>query len=313
MNDLHGKHFVMIINPHSGSAAGAEQMAQLARALRQAGATLRVEITQSGEHAQHLLAQARSQAVEAIIIVGGDGTVRPALASLEGSSIPVLVIPGGTENLLATHYRLNGRCDQAMRLLRANHTINMDLGTVNKSWFMAIMGVGFDAEVIDRVVRTRQGHINHTDYIWPICRTFWEYRFPRFVVIADGVERCHGAALVFVSNIPRYAMGLAIAPQADATNRQLDLTIFHVKNHLDLLGHTAATVLNKPLKKATTYRGKCTRLRIESLDGDPPCQVDGDPGPTGPWEINVRPAAVKLLVPGVPVRVTKDTPDNGCE
>ena len=297
MADLHGKRYVMIINPTSGSAAGVHQVTALARALRRAGASLGVEITQSVDHAQCVLQAARVDKPDAIIVVGGDGTVRSALAALAGAGIAILVIPGGTENLLATQYGLDGTCDQAMDLLQNAGGMTMDLATVNDTWFMAIMGLGFDAEVIDRMARMRRGHISHLDYAWPIMRTFGAYRFPRFRVVADGVECSCGAAMIFVSNIPRYAMGLGIAPQARPDDGLLDLTILHTDNHLDLLRQTAGIVLNRPVAGATVYRGTYRSVRIESLDGDEPCQVDGDPGPGGPWEIAVQPAAVKLLVP----------------
>ena len=302
MNDLTGRRYAMIVNPRSGAAAGVDQIVQLVHAIKSAGADLTVDVTRSAEHGQAFVSQCRSERLDGVIVVGGDGTVRPVLEALEGSGIAVLVIPAGTENLLATQYGLDGTCDQAMALLGGNRPIDMDLASVNGTGFMAVMGVGFDAEVIERMARGRHGHISHLDYFWPICRTFWEYRFGRFAVTVDGEERCRGAALVFVNNIARYAMGLRIAPDAVATDRKLDVTILFVNHHVDLIRHTAGIVLGKGYAPAMVHRQRCDTVRIESLDGAAPCQVDGDPGPHGPWEIAVRPAAVKLLVPEAPAK-----------
>ena len=41
-----------------------------------------------------------------VVAVGGDGTIREVAHGLEGSNKPLLIIPGGTENLLANELGL---------------------------------------------------------------------------------------------------------------------------------------------------------------------------------------------------------------
>ena len=215
-----------IVNPKSGSSVKTAAIRTLCERLRQRGSSIRIDFTQSLPHAGEIAAQARSQDVAALLVCGGDGTVRAVAQGAAGGETPIMVIPTGTENLLAGELGLDGTVDVALRTLDYGSVRNLDLGVANGRHFMAVLGVGFDAEVIRRINCFRQGHITHMDYLWPITRTYFEYRFPHLRAVADGRVICDEPGLLFVSNISRYAVGLRVAPQADFSNGMLDVTVY---------------------------------------------------------------------------------------
>ena len=66
------------------------------------GFEVKASLTDSLEHACELATDAAvDYDCAMVVVVGGDGTVREVAHGLEGSDKPLLIVPGGTENLLA--------------------------------------------------------------------------------------------------------------------------------------------------------------------------------------------------------------------
>ena len=289
----------LIINPKSGSSADTDTLIRLRDFLRKEGYGLSVELTKSLDHAGDLARQARHNHCNLVIVAGGDGTVRTVVESMAGSEIPLLIVPGGTENLVACELGIDGTFKNLQTILRQGKVRNLDLGRVNQNYFIAVVGVGFDGEVIRRLNQFRAGHITHMDYLWPITRTFWEYQFPPLRVEADGVTVCDEPALVFVGNISRYAVELKIFPDADCGDGLLDLCIYKCSSRPRLLLHSLMTMLRQTSLSPGVIRRKCRHIRISGAPSLP-VQYDGDPGPALPLEIEVIPTAARVLTPPAP-------------
>ncbi|MHC4458697.1 MAG: diacylglycerol/lipid kinase family protein [Planctomycetota bacterium] len=172
-----------------------------------------------------------------------------------------------------------------------------DLGSANGRCFTSIAGFGFDGEVVKRVSQNRRGHIDYYDYFWPLWRTFWDYRFEPMKVDADGQEIYNGFGLVFVGNISRYAIGLQILHHADFGDGLLDVCIYKCKSRIHLLKHSVATVLKQHAygRDVIYHQGK--KITISSESDNIATEIDGDPGPALPVEIEVIPQAVNCIVP----------------
>jgi len=292
--------YYFIVNPKSGSSANIAGVRDLRDYLRSGDCKVHLELTRSLEHAGELAHQAMAAEVEVVVVAGGDGTVRTVVDAMVGSDLPILIIPCGTENLLACELGLDGLLKTTIHTLEHGLLRNLDLGQADGKHFMAILGVGFDAEVVRRVHSQRSGHITPAGYIWPICRTFWEHRFPHLRVEADGQLLCDEPAMVFVSNISRYAIGLGISRAADFGDGMLDLCIYKCNSHLRLISHAAQTALGTSDKNKMVIRRKCQNISISSPEPGARVQLDGDPGPSLPLDIEVIPTAVKVLTPPPP-------------
>lgn len=291
--------YQLIVNPKSGSCPAVSTVIRLRDTLRQRGHEAHAELTRSLPHAAEL-AQDAARHGRHVIVAGGDGTVRCVLGALAGSSLPILILPAGCENLLAQQLGLDGSLPTMLACLDRPHPRTMDLGIVNGQHFMAVVGVGFDAQVVRRIHRSRTGHISHFDYIWPICRTFWEYGFPHLTVHADGKLVCDEPALVFIGNISRYAVGLPVLPQADPSDGKLSITVYRYRRRRELLAHALRTICRRADRSPRVSRHVCTHITIASPDPDVPVQTDGDPGPGLPLTIDILPAAVRVLTPPPP-------------
>ncbi len=293
------KKYKLIINPKSGSNLRVERLKKLKDYLVSRGDHVSIHLTKSLEHAAELTREAVNDKYDTVIIAGGDGSVRIVLEAAAGSKVPVLILPSGTENLLACELGLDGTLKNTISAIEHGIIREIDLGRVNDQHFMAVIGVGFDAQVVRYVHHKRKGHITPLDYLWPLVRTFWAYKYVPIKVIADGTNVCNDPALIFVSNISRYAIGIGIAPEADCCDGFLDLTVFRCRSRWQLLKQSLFTVLKKDHKLSTTTRMKCRELQISS-EFEVAVQLDGDDGPEEPLNITIDKAYAHILTPPPP-------------
>ncbi len=291
-------YITYIVNPKSGASSTKLTGRRFEQYLVKRGFDVRVSLTNSLKHACEL---ATDSAVDydcaMVVAVGGDGTVREVAHGLEGSSKPLLIIPHGTENLLANELGFDERLKTIIRTFEAGYIRPLDLGSVNGRCFTSIAGFGFDGEVVKRVSDQRAGHICHFDYVWPIWRTFWEYKFKPMKVEVDGEEIFNGRGLVFVGNISRYAVGLQILRNANYGDGKLDICIYKCASHIHLVKHSLMTILKHHAKGRDVIYRQGKEISVSSYSADIRTEIDGDPGPALPVRIKVIPQAVNCIVP----------------
>ena len=291
-------YIAYIVNPKSGASSSKRVSQQFAEYLTRRGFEVRTSLTASLNNACEL---ATNVAVDhncaMVVAVGGDGTVREIAHGLEGSDKPLLIVPYGTENLLANELGFDERIQTIIKTFEAGYIRPLDLGCANGKCFTSIVGFGFDGQVIKRVSGHRDGHIDHLDYIWPIWRSFWDHKFDAMRVEVDGEEIFNGPGLVFVGNISRYAVGLDILRFADFGDGLLDVCIYKCRSRIHLIKHSLMTILKQHTRGGDVIYRHGKKITVSSDTTAIATQIDGDPGPALPVEITVIPQAVNMIAP----------------
>ena len=291
-------YIAYIVNPKSGATSSKLTGRQFEQYLVKKGYKVKVSLTASLDNACELATDAAvDYDCAMVVVVGGDGTVREVAHGLEGSDKPLLIVPCGTENLLANELGFDEKLKTIIRTFEAGFIRPLDLGSVNGRCFTSIAGFGFDGQVVRRVSEQRAGHIDYLDYFWPLWRTFWDYRFDAMKVEVDGEEIFRGRGLVFVGNISRYAVGLQILHYADFGDGLLDVCIYKCASRVHLIKHSVMTVLKQHADSADVIYRQGKEISVSSESTDIETEIDGDPGPALPVQIKVIPQAVNCVVP----------------
>ena len=314
-----------LVNPRAGRGRAAAVARHLARGLRRRG---RPVVTTTDHPA---LAAPPPDRPAVAIAVGGDGTLRAAVARLldlyGGDVPPVLPVPMGTANLMGQHLGLPRPVAQiaaegvrhglslagpfagaaklrALRDARAaarrtlaaldrGRAVPTDVGVANGSQFLLMAGVGFDAHVVRSLDARRTGAIGLLSYALPAAGAVAAFDFPPLVVRADG-RHLWGPArgVVMVANVPQYGTGFPIVPHARADDGRLDVLCLPCAGRGDLLKLFALAAVGDHLPRGVS----ATAAHVEvTADAPVPVQVDGDPGGTLPLTVDVLPAAVPLV------------------
>ena len=249
---------------------------------------------QTPDHARHLVQNIPGNAA-ALISVGGDGTTTNILRAIEGKNVPLYVLPAGTENVLAREFGHTSQPKQIVETILAGRTRRIDVAEANGHIFAALVGVGFDAEVIMDLNTKRKGHIKKLHYVRPIMSSLLTHNFPKLTVEVDGEVVCDDAGMTFVCNARHYAMFIRLAPEAAIDDGLLDVVCYRGRSFWHLVKHATDTLFRRQLGRGDVifHRGK--RIRI-TADRPVPWQLDGDLGGLLPVNIKVHPAIAPVFL-----------------
>ena len=295
------RRVLILVNPRAGAQNRQTVVEELANELKDCG--FRPTIVHRVEALAHeagRLDEARE--LRAVVAAGGDGTVR-LVAEHTAPGTPLVILPLGTENLLARHFELALNPARITQVIAGGCTVTFDAGSAGGRLFTLMAGCGFDADVVRRLHASRQGHIHHLSYAKPILDAIRTYDYPelrvRYAAAGDAPDaeltQEINARWVFVVNLPRYAGGLSFSPQASGTDGLLDVCTFKEGSLWSGLRYLGGVMLGQHEAMQDFTRVQTRRLRVEAAV-PAPFQLDGDPGGELPVEISVLPRRLTFLV-----------------
>lgn len=287
------RRIVTIVNPISGRASTIPLVRQIGKIVNTCGCSFEWTATTDPGHATALASQLDRE-VDALLIVGGDGTVSEVVNGLAGKNIPCVVLPTGLENLLARALNMPSDARRIAQTLLHGQPFHLDIGQINGRRFLAVAGIGFDAECVLRMKQIRSGHISHLSYFWPICRTFWTHRFPTLQVEADGSPVFEGRGLVLIGNVQRYSAGFYVHANARYDDGLLDVCAFPCSTRWELTKHTWRVFRRWHIGRGGVAYRQCRHIRITSPD-TVPIEADGEFAGTLPAECTIVPRAARFL------------------
>ena len=219
--------------------------------------------------------------------------------------LPLTLLPGGNENLLARHLHLDPEPEKLAETIARGKILRLDAGRAGERIFLLMAGCGLDAEVVRLVHERRTGHIRSRDYLKPLWEVLRTYDYPELRVYCDETAAEARAS-------PPVELSLAMARGVQfallrrrAANRAAcrrerrpigSLRISPAVRSLGSLALVAAVYLRQHRRLGDWTTRKIRRVRIES-DAPVPYQLDGDPGGMLPLEIEVLPKRLTLIVP----------------
>ncbi|MEM7314142.1 MAG: hypothetical protein AAF497_13425, partial [Planctomycetota bacterium] len=132
--------------------------------------------------------------------------------------------------------------------------------------------------------------------------TMKDYSFPTITVRVSGKPTSESSAefkcnWAFIFNLPRYASGLRIAPQANDRDGKLDVTTFRCSSLMPALFQLGTVLTHCHGEWSGSTQFQTTEVTLESDQENVPFQIDGDPGGTLPARIRILPGRLRLMLP----------------
>jgi YegS/Rv2252/BmrU family lipid kinase len=300
---LSGSRALLIANPAAARTDEAAEKAVL-DTLRAGGWRVDLARTTGPGDARQLADAGVRDGLDAIAVLGGDGTTMQVAGALVGSAIRLCVIPGGTGNLLAGNLRVPSDPVRAARVLLTGKTRRIDLGRVERDdgehFFAVACGAGYDARVMEGTrpeVKRRWGmaaYVATTFRLIPLIRSV-----PHKVTV-DGVVIEASATIAMIANC-REIIPPMVQLKRDVSFDDGLLDVFLLSGHgvfssIRAILHLLQERYTLDAEGGFVAHARGRQIRIESAHPEP-VQLDGDLAGTTPLSASVVPHAVDVCTP----------------
>lgn len=216
------KKLLFIVNPISGGRSKARMERIINLNLSAVKYNYQIVYTKYAHHGKQIVEE-RADRFDAVIAVGGDGTINEIAESLSLKNIIMGIVPMGSGNGLARHLGIPLTPDKAIQSLNDFHTMTVDTATLNGHFFVSIAGIGFDSLIAADFDKTQgRGFIN---YARLTTKEYFAFKEQNYHITIDGKTLNRKAALVTFANSNQFGFETKIAPNAIIDDGFIDVCI----------------------------------------------------------------------------------------
>ena len=262
-------------------------------------------------HATSLARSAAAEGIDAVVVLGGDGTLNEAANGLAGTETALAALPGGSTNVFARIIGLHDdpieAAGQLLDALDRGATTPIALGVAAGRYFLFHCGIGFDAAVVEQVERRGpwKRWAGHPLFIYASIDTWrrsaHRRRPPMRLLDADGETLAEGLFTVVLNADPYTYLGsrsLDLVPGTSLQDPLASVTLPSLSLHrlLPVAGRALGAGGVQGLAGTTVHTG----LKELAVVADPPVpyQMDGDyVGVTPRLRLRWVPDALRLVCP----------------
>jgi diacylglycerol kinase family enzyme len=183
------------------------------------------------DDAGHTMAKrAIEEAVDLVVVAGGDGTVRVVCSELARTAIPVAVLPAGTGNLLARNLGIPLDLGAALEELldgtdRRIDSVQVAGDQLDTDRFVVMAGLGLDAAIIADAPDELKKHVGWAAYVVSTLKNL-NHPFVRVEIIVDDrppvVRR---ARTVVIGNVGTLQANIPLMPDAAPDDGMIDAVV----------------------------------------------------------------------------------------
>ncbi|WP_345479857.1 diacylglycerol/lipid kinase family protein [Amnibacterium soli] len=264
----------------------------------------------SGPAMEAALRRAVAQdAADAVVVVGGDGSLHLAVNALAQTGVPLGIVAAGTGNDVARCLGLpHDDPDAAIALLveafdagddEPIPTRSIDAVRVSTGrWFVGMLSAGFDAAVNERA--NRMTRLSGTPrYVVAVLLELARLHARRYRVTTDRDTRRLDAVLVTVGNTASIGGGMRLAPDARVDDGLLDVLVATPLSRVQLLRLFPKVFRGTHVNDdhVSFERGRVITIDVDDRGPAPVTYADGERFGPLPVTLQVVPGALRIVVP----------------
>lgn len=277
---------LVAVNAASGGGRGRTAGDAASAALRGAGHEVRRIDPVDGAAMERTLHDAVARkAMDAVVVVGGDGTLHSVVNALAQTTVPIGVVAAGTGNDVARclglpHDDIAAAIARVVAALAEGAPGPRPIDAVRVStgrWFVGMLSAGFDAFVNERA--NRMTRLSGTPrYIVAVLLEVARLHARRYRVTIDRDTRHLDAVLVTVGNTASIGGGMRLAPDAQVDDGLLDVLVATPLSRLQLIRLLPKTFRGTHVTDdhVTIVRGRVITIDVDDRAPAPVTYADGE-------------------------------------
>lgn len=290
------KQVLVLINPKSGVGGPYRYITAIQDAWDNDEHDVYYQFSLSAEDGAAKVRRAIDYGIDIVLVVGGDGMVNTIGRELVGTDVALGVIPAGSGNGFARHFKIPLQPVAAAEALLNGKPLPIDVGKANGRLFFVTCSLAWDGALVETFEKYPFRGL--VPYVLAGAQQLLEYKAQAFHVTIDNeVLELKHPMIFTVANLSQFGSDFLVAPDAQADNGNLELVaierkdmplvLAQVHRFIEKTFHQHPLVVNRHFKTMSVRR-----------ENNSPIQVDGEIFNTDhEVTIEVIPSALNVIVP----------------
>ncbi|MGY4771832.1 diacylglycerol/lipid kinase family protein [Kribbella sp. CWNU-51] len=223
--------------------------------------------------------RAIKDAVDLVVVAGGDGTVRVVCAELAGTDIPVAVLPAGTGNLLARNLGISLDMDDALTEVldgteRRIDSVQIEGDELTTDRFVVMAGMGLDAAIIADAPDELKKRVGWAAYVVSTIRNLNSPSVQVEITVDDQPPVRRRARTVVIGNVGTLQANIPLLPDAVPDDGLIDAVVLSPRT-VGQWPRLALSLVVKSMREQHVQRFTGRRIQVTAaktvrreLDGD---------------------------------------------
>lgn len=289
---------LFIYNPNSGDESGKEFVGKIEDKLKKYFDQVIIRETKKAGDGTKFVEETKD--IDSIGVFGGDGSVNEVLLGMKKtkSKAKLLILPGGTGNLLAKRLNIPQDKDEAIEAFDFKKTKKIDLGEVNDKVFSLFASLGPVPEAIHEVSSEEKSKFGGLAYIKKSIENLVAAKKYNLSIKSDGGD--------YEGEVDHLLVGLTnkigniefTKKNEEMDNGRANLFIQTSDAPTDMLEILKDSIIGDIEDGTGIVHYTVKEVEISSLDDEKiTLDIDGDKGPDLPIKIRILKEAVEVYLP----------------
>lgn len=301
--------YFVIVNPASGNLGVQKKWEQI-KAELQKHISFSFKITEQPRHAEEIVQTAIQNGYKKIIGIGGDGLLQEIANGIvnqneiDSKEITVCLISSGTGNDWIKTSGISKDLKKAIQALKEEKTIVQDLGKITFThdgkrktrYCVNFAGVGFDSYVVANTLHLKK--YGTIAYLLGMLQCLFSYKKP-ILKISSAEKSITTTAYMCIAGIGKFGGGgMKLMPGALLDDGKFFVSLAKDFSVLEVIFNIHKLYSGELIHHSKVDSWETENLRIEVLesDGDVYLEADGDVFGTGPFDIEIVPQKLRVIV-----------------
>lgn len=289
---------LFIYNPNSGDESGKEFVGKIEDKLKKYFDQVIIRETKKAGDGTKFVEETKD--IDSIGVFGGDGSVNEVLLGMKKtkSKAKLLILPGGTGNLLAKRLNIPQDKDEAIEAFDFKKTKKIDLGEVNDEVFSLFASLGPVPEAIHEVSSEEKSKFGGLAYIKKSIENLVAAKKYNLSIKSDGGDYEGVVDHLLVGLTNKIGNIEFTKKNEEMDNGKANLFIQTSDAPTDMLEILKDSIIGDIEDGKGIIHYTVKEVEISSLDDEKiTLDIDGDKGPELPIKIRILKEAVEVYLP----------------
>ena len=278
----------LILNPQAASGKAVQYFDRIFEFLKTNKVVFDYKETENRGHAEIIAKQAVEAGYEKIVMVGGDGTLNEVVNGImkaEGTAI-LGILPIGTCNDFTKCADIPADLDSALRTVVGNSTKSFDVGQVADRYFLNVIGVGFDVDIVQEMQQA-SGRNSFVKYLATVLKNILFYKGLPLSIKNSDLDFNGNILLLAIANGTSFGGNFNIASQADPSDGFFEIVMVNNVKPLMRFAVLSRVIRGTHANSKQVKIIKATELEISS-ESELIFQMEGEVFRSGQKQVLIR-------------------------